>query len=376
MRLERASRRKRASPPMAKPPFRIPSMAEIEAVRGSTGLTVVSTFSGCGGSCLGFEMAGYRVVWANEFVPAARETYAANHPSVILDGRDIRAVTADEILKAIGLGRGEVDVLNGSPPCAAFSSAGSREQGWGKVKKYSDTTQRSDDLFFEFARLLEGIQPRCFVAENVAGLTIGSAIGYFQSIMRALDGAGYNVSCRVLDAQWLGVPQSRRRAIFVGVRKDLTGAPAHPRPFPFGYSIREAWSSLPIAADDPFDGSLDGMAIGKEWASLRPGEQSRRYLSLIRSDLDSPSPCVTTKAGVRSAAGVTHPNEPRKFTIAELKPICGFPADFVLTGTYAQRCERLGRAVPPLMMREIAATVRDSILKPLGRVRKDFSEAR
>src|SRR5882724_7182373 len=100
-----------------KPPYRVPSMAEIAAVPWN-GYTVASTFSGCGGSSLGYKMAGFRVAWANEFIPSAQETYRANHPSTILDLRDIRGVQSADILNAIGMGAGELDLLDGSPPCA------------------------------------------------------------------------------------------------------------------------------------------------------------------------------------------------------------------------------------------------------------------
>ena len=136
-----------------KPPYRVPTMTEIAAVPWN-GLNVVSTFSGCGGSCLGYRMAGYRVLWANEFIPAAAETYRANHPTTILDTRDIRKVQPEDILKAIGLKAGELDAMEGSPPCASFTTAGKREKHWGKAKKYSDTVQRVDDLFFEYVRLV------------------------------------------------------------------------------------------------------------------------------------------------------------------------------------------------------------------------------
>ncbi|MDO8605087.1 MAG: DNA (cytosine-5-)-methyltransferase, partial [Phaeospirillum sp.] len=156
-------------------------------------------------------MAGYRVLWASEFIPAAQETYRANHPGSILDTRDIRKVRPQEILAAIGMKAGEVDLLDGSPPCASFSTAGKREAGWGEVKSYSDVEQRTDDLFFEYARILKGIQPRVFVAENVSGLVKGTAKGYFLQILAALKGCGYRVEARLLDAQWLGVPQMRQR---------------------------------------------------------------------------------------------------------------------------------------------------------------------
>lgn len=400
----------RGNDSMEKPPYRLPSMADVARARGTAGLSVVSTFSGCGGSCLGFEMAGYRVLWANEFVDAARETYAANHPDTPLDGRDIREVKPDEILARIGLERGELDVLQGSPPCASFSSAGNGSKDWGKVKTYSDTKQRTDDLFFEFVRVLEGLQPRAFVAENVAGLTRGQALGYFKEIMRALVGAGYDVRCKILDAQWLGVPQTRNRAIFVGVRKDLGLPPEHPRPLPYNYSLREVLPGLARVVYDNSgmflgqgeitdrpckaittggivgnachfkvyekrEGSIVGTAIERQWRTLRPGEQSEKYLNLIRASADEPSPCVTATGGSPGAAAVTHPYEPRKFTIDELRLVCGFPADFALTGDYRRQWERLGRAVPPPMMRAVAATLRDGLFTELGRTRPGFIEA-
>lgn len=461
---------------MKAPPFHLPSMSDVELARGTTGLTVVSTFSGCGGSCLGFEMAGYRVLWANEFVEAARETYAANHRETILDGRDIRQVKPEEILSAIGLARGELDVLNGSPPCASFSSAGRREKGWGQVKSYSDTKQRTDDLFFEFVRILDGLQPRAFVAENVAGLTRGVALGYFKEIMRALDRAGYDVACKILDAQWLGVPQSRARAIFVGVRKDLGQKPEHPKPLPYRYTLRDVLpglqrvTSLRSGFERTPEDRTDRPApciMASEAASnhflIERVEHVSRGQHRAQGDV-SDKPCPTVMAGTHGSGphdfkviervvhdtsglfgagditdrpcptitvGVNQVNqnhfkvfekpeiqsviydsqgnfgsadvtdkpcpaitsgasggdkghyqvrergkrEPRKFTMDELRIICGFPADFVLTGSYGQQWERLGRAVPPPMMRAVAAALRDGLFTRIGRTQRGFFEA-
>lgn len=108
-----------------KPPYKVPSMREIEQTPWN-GFTVVSTFSGGGGSCLGYRMAGFKVLWANEFVEEAQRTYRANHPGTILDTRDIRTVTPESILEAIGRKPGEIDLFDGSPPCCAFSTAGRR----------------------------------------------------------------------------------------------------------------------------------------------------------------------------------------------------------------------------------------------------------
>jgi DNA (cytosine-5)-methyltransferase 1 len=355
-------------------------MGEIAALPPN-GLSHISTFSGAGGTCLGLRMAGFRTVWAGEFVEAAADTYALNAPEVYLDRRDIREVTAGDVLRAAGLRAGELDLFEGSPPCSSFSTAGSGQRGWGKEKAYSDgKVQRTDDLFFEFTRLLKGIQPRAFVAENVSGLVKGGAKGYFKLILRAMEECGYRVGARMLDAQWLGVPQARQRLIFVGTRSDLEIEPAWPNPLPYRYTVRDAipwidraihdtsgtWSSGDIT-DRPSptitvgkggananhfqveENGLAGTAIGREWDEIGPGEQSERYFNLVKADPGSPSPTITQTAGVRGAAGVVHPYERRKFSLEELRLICSFPADFRLTGTYRQGWERLGRSVPPLM---------------------------
>jgi len=235
-----------------KPAYRVPLMSEISALPWN-GFNVVSTFSGCGGSCLGYRMAGFKVLWANEFVPAVQESYKANAaPDCILDCRDIRAVQPEEILQATGLAEGEFDLFDGSPPCQAFSIAGKREKGWGKEKTYEHgASQYNETLFDEYIRLLRGLKPKVFVAENVSGLVKGVAKGYFLEILAALKESGYHVTCRILDAQWLGVPQRRQRVIFIGVRNNLGKEPVHPKPLPYRYSVRDALPWIGKSVNDP-----------------------------------------------------------------------------------------------------------------------------
>lgn len=397
-----------------KPPYAVPSMAAIRSLPWN-GFTAVSTFSGCGGSSLGYRMAGFRVAWASEFIPAAQECYRANQAlGTVLDTRDIRDVTGEELLRDAGRAVGDIDLFDGSPPCASFSTAGKREQGWGAVKKYSDAAQRTDDLFYEYARLIGETQPRTFVAENVSGLVKGTAKGYFKLILARLKDCGYRVEARLLDASWLGVPQARQRLIFVGVRDDLGLPPAFPRPLPYRYTVRDAlpWiiaqgdnggyggygggsmrgadppsptigaspqtgngrfppskviaTGTPVTTD-PETGeniSMARYAVGREWHNLGPGEKSEKYLSLVKPHPDRPYPTITARGGDISAASAAHWSEPRKLTLAELRRVCGFPDDFTLTGSYEQRWERIGRAVPPVMMSHIAAAVRDHVLIP------------
>lgn len=127
-----------------------------------------------------------------------------------------------------------------------------------------------DDLFFEYARLLDGLQPKVFIAENVKGLVRGHAKGYFLLILARLRACGYRVEVRVVNAAWLGVPQLRERLIFIGVRDDLCSdlgiAPAFPLPLPYRYTVREALAGLaePVAPEQ----WMSGYRIGTEWRKL------------------------------------------------------------------------------------------------------------
>ena len=116
---------------------------------------------------------------------------------------------------------------------------------------------------------------------------------------------------------------------------------------------------------DPETGNLISLgeyAIGKAWDRTPQGGIDVKYYSLIKPRLDEPSPTITATAGQIGAAGVVHPTQRRKYTLEELRLLSSFPADFVLTGNYERRWERVGRSVPPLMARAIGETIRDEIL--------------
>lgn len=329
-----------------KPPYVVPTMAEVNALDWN-GYNVASTFSGGGGSCTGYRMAGYRVLYANEFIPAAQATYKANHKASHLDCRDIRTVTADEILSIIGLKPGELDLFDGSPPCSAFSTAGKRENGWGKTKGYSDDAKQVvDDLFFEYCRLLKGLKPKVFVAENVSGLIKGSAKGYFKLILQALKDCGYNVKAQLLSAAWLGVPQSRDRLIFIGVRHDLQREPVFPKPFAHQYTTKDV---LPHILQ------VKGGGAPNNWLT------SNKVHPTIVASFVSPTAYLSGGSYVSESVATNM----RRLTIDECRKICSFPSDYVLTGDEKQQWERMGRSVPPLMMRAISSTIRDEILAKL-----------
>jgi DNA (cytosine-5)-methyltransferase 1 len=350
-----------------KPPYRVPSMAEIRAV--SKTFTVASLFAGCGGSCCGYEMAGGRVLWANELDAHARECHAANFPDCEMDSRDVRDVRPEDLLSACGLEEGELDVLDGSPPCQTFSTAGKRRM-----------TDKQSDLFFEFARILGRVRPRVFVAENVSGLVKGVAKGYFLDILADLKSRGYRVRCCVLDAQWLGVPQRRQRCIFVGVREDLELEPRFPAPLPWRYSIAEACPWITRAEHDETGQWSEGDVTHRPSPTIRAGSVAVLYsnggyvkdkdvtnsVTATQCRLEVEAPCVQATHGEASIAGVMATSR-RKFTIGELKRVCSFPNDFTLTGSYAKQWARLGNSVPPVMMFHVASRVRETLEEPRGR---------
>lgn len=304
--------------------YELPTMGEIDA-RPKNGLQAVGSFSGCGGSSLGLKMAGWTMRAAIEFIPEAAATYRANFPSTKVYERDIRTVTPGEILADLGIAEGELDLFEGSPPCSSFSTAGRGDQyrahtcpecgGKGRVaveivldaadaaeepdddgfitcancegkgrlegvaKKYSDSAQTTDDLFDHWVRILAGLRPRGFLAENVPGMLAGSALADYANVVVAqLSGLGYHVQATVLDAAHYGVPQRRKRLIFAGVRRDVADAMPWPpqettsaRPF----TTAEALAVVP--ADDPDHGpmlagsSMEGKAVGRSWHMMQAG---------------------------------------------------------------------------------------------------------
>jgi len=340
---------------------------------------VVSLFAGGGGSSTGYRLAGAEILAINEFIDAAQDAYEKNYPTTHIFREDVRQLTGEMILNQIGLKKGELDILDGSPPCASFSMAGKREKGWGIEKKYSDKKQRSDDLFFEFARILKDVQPKVFIAENVKGITMGAASNLLGSsqfdlfgddedtIYHTLANCGYNVRYKVLNAKNYGVPQSRERTIFIGVRKDIKKEITYPKPFNYLISAEEACKDVSNTPKDILDAShKDGIVKGYI-LQMKEGESGNQYapsgyFGLQRIKRDSPCPTVCQRQGNKGAC-LIHWEEHRELSVPELIRIMSFPDDYYLGEKYTQKTERLGRAVPPLLMKSIANHVYETILK-------------
>jgi len=322
----------------------LPTMERINAKPKKAGVAV-SLFSGMGGGSIGLKLAGYEVRYANEFIPIARKTYRKNARGTYCDGRDIRKVKPKDILEVIGCKPGEVDLLEMSPPCKVFSAAQARnrEKNVGQVINYSENVkQRVDDLFFEGCRILKGIQPRAFIAENVKGLLAEANKSIFKEVYRALERCGYRVKAAVLNGTDFGVPQARERLIFIGIRKDLGIEPQFP-------DISE---HKPVYVQDALP----------HVAKIKTGRKFVQAKSNFISTITAADSAISFTAQF-SAGGFceTVDGTIRKFTIKELKLLSSVPQDFKLIGTFKQRWERLGRIHLPLQVYYLASTLRKQL---------------
>ena len=181
--------------------------------------SVISLFSGAGGSALGYRLGGFNELLGIDIDQTACETFQHNFPLTPVWNRDISSVEIEEILQYIELEVGQLDVLDSSPPCQDFSICGSRDIG-----------DKRNDLFLETARFIEGLKPKVFLIENVTGLMTGKMKGKFNQIFTQLKSIGYKLKCKSLNSIYYNVSQSRQRLIFLGVRNDLAVEPVFPQP--------------------------------------------------------------------------------------------------------------------------------------------------
>lgn len=311
--------------------------------------TVISTFSGCGGSSLGYQLAGGKVRLAVEWDNNAVETYRLNFPDTPIYHGDIAKLSVEKCLELAGMQPGELDIFDGSPPCQGFSTAGKR--------KFDDDRNQ---LFREYVRLLRGLQPKVFVMENVSGMVKGKMKLIFVECLKELKASGYNVKARLLNAMYYDVPQSRERMIFIGVRNDLGIEPSHPRAQTKPKTVREALKGVcPSKEKQPHITPLRE----SRWRETERGDAHHERFSLLRLHWDKPAPTILKVPG---SGGHFHPDEPRLLTISELASIASFNPPYRFKPDWAKAVERIGNSVPPNLMRAIAEHIRDNVLAKCG----------
>ena len=317
--------------------------------------TVISTFAGCGGSSLGYSMAGFRELLAIEWDDNAVETFKLNFPDVPVYHGDIAKISVEDVLKMTGLKVGELDIFDGSPPCQGFSTAGKRQ-----------LDDPRNQLFREYVRLLRGLKPKVFVMENVSGMVKGVMKLVFVEILKELKASGYKVSARLLNAMYFNVPQSRQRMIFIGVRDDLGIEPSHPEVENVPVVTRDALKGCSNVEDR----KLPSVLI--EYAPIHGGGWStnmNKYKSVKGNTASGISlkwaewgdVCGTLPKQEISLTGVVHPDKQRYSNIFEAARLTSFPDKYSFTDR-KNGWARIGNSVPPLFMRSIARHIRSEIL--------------
>lgn len=360
--------------------------------------TVVDLFCGAGGLSEGFRQAGYHVLAGSDYDPAAGKTFAATHPEATFLGGPIQDLSVRDFLRATGLKKGELEVLVGGPPC----------QGYSVYNHGRGVDDPRAGLFREYLRIVKGLMPKWLVMENVSGLTSIADGGIIREIEDGMDALGYKVKWKILKAEEYGVPQERRRIVFIANR---IGAPiVHPKPthgpglLPY-VTIWDAIGDLAPLENGDVLGSdkyrtgpmndyqrelraganrvpnhtasrlssvnLDRMKhipAGGSWRDIpfdllpegmkraKRSDHTKRYGRPRKSDL---SCTILTKCDVHWGAYI-HPEQDRAISVREAARLQSFPDTFEFLGSRTEQYVQVGNAVPPLLGRAIAEALTEA----------------
>lgn len=366
--------------------------------------TAIDLFCGAGGLSAGLEMAGFTVVAGNDLFEAAGKTFSHTHPHAKFIGGPIQELSVERLLQETGLNKGELTVLVGGPPCQAYSV-------YNHQRSMFDARAT---LFREYLRLVDGLRPEWIVMENVTGIySIGGGEAV-RAIKAELAALGYTVDEKVLKAENFGVPQERRRVVFIGNR---IGAPVrHPEPthgpgaLPY-VTIRDAIGDLPPLGNGEDRGEvkyasaptshyqkvlrgngvsvinhaaprlgsvnierLEHIPAGGSWrdipfdllpAGMKRAKRSDHTKRYGRMTWEGLSCTVLTKCDIHWGAYI-HPEQNRAISVREAARIQSFPDSFEFSGSKTEQYVQVGNAVPPLLGKAIG----DELMKQISEAKR------
>ena len=352
-------------------------MADENIIALAKAHTIIDLFCGCGGLSLGFEMAGFNVELAIDNWEDALITYRHNHHGCKTLNADLLHFDPKEVENLYGIH--EVSVIIGGPPCQGFSVAG---------KRIIDDDRNK--LYKSFVKFVAHFRPKAFVMENVPNiLSIGKG-AVKDAIIRDFSELGYAISYKVLTASDYGVPQNRRRAIFVGLYNK-----EYPFPSPNVDKRVTTWEALSDLPEDSVDdGSAYPVAALSDYQELmRKGadglynhqitvhtSETQRIIAMVPDGgnykclpeemwslrkvhiawtrMNSQKPCFTIDTGHRHHFHYSYNRIP---TVRESARIQSFPDNFVFLGSKTSQYKQVGNAVPPLMAKAIAKQLKNHI---------------
>ncbi len=368
----------------------------------------VDLFAGAGGLSLGFRQAGFDLCAALEYDPIHCATHEFNFPECATICRSVTEADGDHIREQSRIGDAEIAVVVGGAPCQGFSLIGKRA-----------LDDPRNQLVRHFLRLVEELEPRYFVFENVKGLTIGHHRRFLHEIIEEFKRRGYSIvePYRVLNAMWYGVPQDRQRLFLLGARKGLP-TPAYPpsthQPdqsigdlggLPFTPTVWEAIGDLPEAEDydellerdwvyakfgrpgeyakallDPRVPARTGLRLlSSSLRTIHTSESQKRFAATAHGSVEPISRflklnpdayCNTLRAGTASDRGAftsprpIHPITPRCITVREAARLHSYPDWFRFHATKWHGFRQIGNSVPPRLARAVALEIASVLHAP------------
>lgn len=335
-------------------------------------MNVIDLFCGAGGLSYGFEKAGYKILLGIDNDQKAIEAFELNHNGAKGYCGDITKVSFDDIKKLVN--NQQIDVIIGGPPCQGMSLSGPR--------KFDDPR---NSLYLSYIRLVDEIRPKAFVIENVPGLVSLFGGQIKDSILEKFTNMGYHITYKVLCAADYGVPQNRKRVVFVGMKERFFDYPLKKNKI---VTCEMALSDLPPLVDTLGENVSDyETSPQNEYQKLMRANSSRVYnhvaaahseqvqkiISMVpdggnykdlpeeyRSSRNfhvawtrfaSQKPAPTIDTGHRHHFHYKYNRVP---TVRECARLQSFPDDFIFLGNKTQQFRQVGNAVPPLLAQAIA----------------------
>jgi len=360
--------------------------------------TAIDLFCGAGGLSEGLRQAGFTIRAGNDIDLHAGATFIATHPEAQFLTGSIHELSAEDFLVATGLKMGELDCLAGGPPC----------QGYSVYNHQRGMHDERSHLFKEYLRIVKGLMPRWLVMENVTGIMSAGEGEAFQAVLVGIRSLGYRVEAKILRAEDYGVPQERRRVVFLANR---VGAPivwphkTHGEGLKPFTTIKDAIGDLPMLKNGEDkgvtkyatriksdyqralrDGSnavhnhsasklgainierMQHIPQGGSWrdvpfellpAGMKRAKRSDHTKRYGRMRWDGMSCTVLTKCDIHWGAYI-HPDQDRSITVREAARIQSFPDWFHFEGPRTEQFVQVGNAVPPMLGKCIGATLREA----------------
>ena len=342
---------------------------------------VIDLFAGVGGLSYGFsKLPEFNIIAANEIEKDISIAYTLNHPNVKMMNCDINDLTEEKLAEVLdGV---KVDIVVGGPPCQSYSTVGKRQM------------DARANLFMQYKRVLQIIQPKAFVFENVVGILSMDHGNLFKRVQAEFEEIGYTLKYQVLDAVDYGVPQHRERVILVGFKGTNPfeyPAATHGEGLKPYVTLKDAIGDLPVLKSgqqkDYYDKDADNEFLQfvrssgcdlTEHVAPKNGEHLIRIMEALKDgeskdDLpedirpksgygntyaklwwEKPSTTITRNFACPSSSRCIHPRDSRAMSIREGARLQGFPDNYLFYGSDGMKRLEIGNAVPPLLSVAIA----------------------